>query len=98
MGRAVLGFSAGLIGECGSVRELWDFGESTPAGPAFRARVALEFAVAVVFVLFFGLGISRACSFGTFSLSSADAISSLPKIRSQAVAACRGSNTPFPLG
>lgn len=68
----------GLMGERGKVRELCDFGDSTPAGPAFRVRIALEFAVAVMaFVRFLGFARSCAGLEGTFSLSSPVDISSL---------------------
>lgn len=67
----------GFIGECGSVRELCDFGDSTPAGPALRARVALEFAVTTVLALFLGLGMSCDDWASAFSLLSPSEISSL---------------------
>lgn len=88
LGRGGYVFSIGLIGDCGKLRELCDLGDKTPAGPAFRARVAFEFAVTIVLVLFFGLGIScpdshpgsRPVSPGMFSLSSPIAISSLEAV------------------
>lgn len=80
-GRAFSGDSVdGLIGDWGNVRELWDFGDRTPAGPALRdaVRVALELATApVVLVRFFGFASSDAGCDGMFSLSSPVEISSL---------------------
>lgn len=58
IGRGGYVFSIGFIGDCGKLRELCDLGDRTPAGPAFRARVAFEFAVTTVLVLFFGFGMS----------------------------------------
>lgn len=69
-----------LIGDLGHVRELWDLGDSTPAGPGFRevVRVAFELATTVVVLLrFFGFARSSAASEGRFSLSSPVEISSL---------------------
>lgn len=60
IGRGGYVFSMGFIGDCGKLRELCDLGDRTPAGPAFRARVAFEFAVTTVLVLFFGFGMSWA--------------------------------------
>ncbi len=55
MGLGGAGFSTGLMGECGSVRELCDLGDKIPAGPAFRARIAFELAVTAILALFLGL-------------------------------------------
>ncbi len=69
-----------LMGDRGSVRELWDFGERTFPVLGFLVRDAARgFVLAAVFVRlgFLGLESSSASTVGSFSLSDKIAISEL---------------------